>query len=184
MSEERIKGHVTSSNHFGNYSYPGRTDYEAYFLQKDVIQTADELWKRDDLLANIQRHWHSRGQNGCVFAQAIATNAPERGWVATVVNNPIDEIETEPEVSNIDDCIQNAIANPAIQVQSLLFPQVIQPQELVRLTRAMATVPSVFIAKEVHYDEFSTIALRIAINDAGVLSWLMGFGPFNFLPIQ
>ncbi|MDQ3098260.1 MAG: hypothetical protein M3Q44_00750 [bacterium] len=182
MKESDLKGHIDTSVTHGKYVFPGRTDYETYFVRKGMIQTPAELWQRDDLIVQVQRHWHSRGQNGCVFAQAIAANAPDRGWVGAVVNQPVIKIAEPEQLQAIEAKIQAAIADPETQVQSLLFPQVTSEQDLVDLVRAVSQVPSVYIARQGHYDEFSTVALRIAINEDQVLSWLMGFGPFEFFP--
>ncbi len=182
MSDRRIDGHVDTSVKHGSYQFSARTDYEKYFLMKGVVSSASELWQSDDLIAQVQRHWHSRGQNGCVFAQAIASNAPIRGWEQTVLNMSVDEIAKPEMVTQIDKTIQDSITDSTTQVRSLLFPQVTQPKDLVKLVRVLDTVPSIFTAKEDHYEELSTVALRIDLKDKGVLSWLMGFGPYDFFP--
>lgn len=174
--------HIHSSIQHGKYVFPGRTDYEKYFMGKGIIKTPDELWNRKDLLPEVQHHWHGRGQNGCVFAQAIACNAADRGWRMSVIDKPLSSLQNPDDLLQIDDLIQASIADPCVQIQSLLFPHVTQPAELVGLVKAISTTPSIFIAKEVHYDYLSTIALRTVIGEGRVLSWLMGFGPFEFFP--
>lgn len=173
---------LPKSAQFGNRQFPTRTNYEDYFLKKGIIDHPDELWNNEELVAQVQRHWHTSGQNGCVFAQQIARKPDEYGWESYVVNEPIENIRQEIVQQNITQRILQGIQAPGCEMLSLLFPQVTEEADLITLIRTLKDTPPIFAQDENEYGEFITLALRIDITGEGVLSWLLSFAPFSFYP--
>lgn len=173
LDPQKIQG-VDSSTSIGKYSFPARKDYENYFIQRGYISTAEELWLNDSLISQVQRHWHTRGQNGCVFAQVIAFNSENLGWTSFVYRGQ--------EIGKIDLVINKAISDEQNNAVSLLFPNVTNQEQLVDLLHNLAKTESIKISKEETIDELVLLALRTPLKGNEVLSWLIGFGPFSFLP--
>ncbi|MGB8955810.1 MAG: hypothetical protein WCC10_10590, partial [Tumebacillaceae bacterium] len=129
----------------------------------------------------VQRHWHTSGQNGCVFAQNLARKQKEYGWETYVITETVDRIGQDVQ-ARITDRIQEAIASPDCQVLSLLFPQITKEDDLTTLIHILKETPPIFLEKETEIGEFITLALRVDVTGDGILSWLMSFGPFSFYP--
>ena len=89
---------------------------------------------------------------------------------------------TSAVLAEVDHLIHSSIQTPGIEIISLLFPRVVTDASLAELLRRLTTVPSIQLEQETSYGDLVTIALRVAVNPEGSLSWLMGFGPFSSLP--
>ena len=111
--------------------------------------------------AERQRRWHGEGQNGCLFARLVARR---EGWT-------------------------QAEANPAgpfpipadSELHSLLFPPVTTADELAKLVATLSRTPPFFLEHSEERDGRVALAIRAEVAP-GVLAWVMGFGPFSFLP--
>lgn len=175
------KDRVSESVEFGEWVFPDRFDYEQYFLSKGIIQTPAELWEHDELVSSVHQHWHTKGQNGCVFARALATHPEKYGWQVQVVNLPASEIGEAETINRIDSCLEDAIQFPNCGLISFLFPQVVTAEHLADLLQGLLKSANILLDRTTQINEFVTLALRIPINEE-VLSWPLGFGPFSFLP--
>ncbi len=174
----KIDSSISKSNEIYGSSFPIRVDYESYLLSHGYIDDAKDAWSDPKLVTMIQQHWHHTGQNGCVFAQSIAYKREEIGWESDVIYN------LNPETLNyIDNRISVAISSLDNEVLSLLFPNIITPEQLVVLIVWLSNVPCMNIEFDIPIDDYTIIGLRIPLgNDGEVQSWLVGFAPMDYLP--
>jgi hypothetical protein len=184
MSDESTQSYkidhtINKSVHINGLDFPDRNDYEQYLLAKGYVDSLDELYANDDLVIKMQRHWQAQGQNGCVYGQVAASKAEEYGWKANVFNKTIDEIEQDPEIlERLNTLFKASIEAPECEAISFLFPQVVNIQDVVRLTRFMMKIDSWSCDVGV-YEDKAIIGLRSQLPN-GVTSWIVGFGPFQF----
>lgn len=150
----------------GGYTFPTRYDYLA---RCESIRAVDEL-DADTIIA-VQRDWHMRGQNGCVFAMHAARKLNNRQWRYEVYPRT-------PDAIAIRQSIKTAISDPENQILSLLFPAVESRKDvhgLVDLAR------SVGCYQAAETEECSgLVSLRYSVHDAE--SWIVGFAPLATLP--
>jgi len=116
------------------------------------------------MLTELQRDWHRQGGNGCVFARLAARRGEAAGWRARVAGDVTADLA-------------EALADSECQVLSLLFPGVTTPEALVELCRH----PAFRMERAERVGSLTAVSLRMLVED-GVLAWVMGFGPFDFLP--
>lgn len=175
---------ISGSLQQGSWHFPTRNDYIDYLLGTNLVSDPNDIWQNDRFTVAIQRHWHSRGQNGCVFAQVAANGAGQNGWHSIVIKGEIQDVVSPENQRNIGSNIALAIHDPDCQIISFLFPQVVDPGDLVTLLRSLTNTPNIILRDATKHDDMITFALRVAITNAPkiVLSWLMGFGPFTFFP--
>ena len=176
-----LKG-IEGTNSIATWMFTVRSDYEKQLLEQSVVNSPDEVWTNTTLVENIQRHWHSRGQNGCRFAQHMALNADTIGWECEAVFGSPEDLSNLTTMATVEDRIQTAIAREDNQVLSLLFPHITTPDELARFIKVIQQVPSIYKVRDETIGHLNVIALRIGLADGEVESWLMGFGPFSFFP--
>jgi len=145
-----------------------------------MIGERSELWARNEFVSDVHRHWHARGQTGCVFAQSIAVNASSEDWSSTIVRE-------KPGVKAVEVMaaqIAGSIADPRCQMHSLLFPEAATPEALIEIIKEVLEIPDVFLERTFERGELTAIALRLTLGSKGATAaWLMGFGPFTFLPM-
>jgi hypothetical protein len=177
-----LRNCVEGTNPIATWMFTTRSDYERHFRQHGIVRNAEDLWKISHLVIDAQRHWHSKGQNGCRFAQYLALNAADRGWESKVFLGNIEEISNSTVLADIELTIQEAFSQKENQVTSLLFPQITSPDDLACLIKLMQLLSSVYCIRDEEIGDVNVIALRMDLAGSNVASWLMGFGPFNFFP--
>lgn len=173
-------GAVETSTNIGEKSFPARQDYENYFIHRGIINSPSELWENPELVIDTQKHWHTKGQNGCAFAQIAVGRSDEIGWQYSVVS------ESEMEdgaglITLIDDRIQLAVDSPTNSVISILFPSITTPEDLTHLVGCMTAVPSLYVESTIDHGDFTTIALRAPLPRE-IISWPVGFAPLSYMP--
>ncbi|RQX43135.1 hypothetical protein [Staphylococcus warneri] len=149
--------------------------------REDFINTYGEsVFKNEELVKKIHQYWHSKGQNGCVFAQKLSKLDEEKnGWYKKVFYT----IHT----SEIDTIIKESISREEVEVISLLFPNITTEVEVIKLVKKLISQSQyVFMQKPVLYNE-SEICIPLRINIAKkdkpqVLSWVMTFAPLDSYP--
>lgn len=116
------------------------------------------------MLTELQRDWHRQGGNGCVFARLAARRGEAAGWRSRVAGDLAQDLA-------------EALHDPDCQVFSLLFPGVTTPTALVELCRH----PALLLQHTERVGPLTAVSLRVKVDEE-VLAWVMGFGPFPFLP--
>jgi hypothetical protein len=150
----------------GGYTFPSREDYLAYYALQGGVTHLDH-----ETVITIQRDWHTRGQNGCVFAMHAARRLSANEWRYEVHDWPGD-------AQRIQRSISLAVADPGNEILSLIFPAIDCELDVKVLTdivlragchqaKASGTQPGI-------------IALRYPIGKAE--SWIIGFAPLSILP--
>lgn len=150
----------------GGYTFPTREDYLARYT---VGGRADEL--DEETVAIIQRDWHQRGQNGCVFAMHAARKLNARQW-RYEVHASVDDIE------ELHRSIRAAVDDPHNEILSLIFPSVdcrADVNELVHIALTVGFYRTADLAPG-----SGLVGLRYRIDDAE--SWVVGFAPLATLP--
>lgn len=114
------------------------------------------------MVTQQQRGWHRQGGNGCVFARLAARRGENAGWHAHIAQDPQAQLAA-------------ALRDPSCEVLSLLFPLVTTPEALIDLCRQFT------VERAECHGELTTVSLRARV-DGDIMAWIMGFGPFDFLP--
>ncbi|MGH3831597.1 MAG: hypothetical protein ACRDRS_14320 [Pseudonocardiaceae bacterium] len=150
----------------GGYTFPARRDYLAHCAHGREVDELDA-----DVIISIQRDWHVRGQNGCVFAMYAARKLGAQQWRYEVV-------PPDPDVHLIRQSIRAAISDPDNQILSLIFPTVECHADLRRI---IGIARSAGCYQAAGIDERSgLVSLRHPVASAE--AWIVGFAPLATLP--
>jgi adenylate cyclase class IV len=150
----------------GGYTFPTREDYLARYAAGRSVEGLSA-----ETIVTIQRDWHMRGQNGCVFAMHAARNLSNQQWRYEVLFD-------HQDVDLIRGVITRAVADPHNDVLSLVFPQVATAVQVQGLVCA-ALKAGCHLAEDVA-GEAGVVALRYRLDGAD--SWVVGFAPLDDLP--
>jgi len=180
--EHKTLSNIGKSAHVGKFNFSTREDYEKYFLHSGIVNNQDQIWSNAELVSMVHRHWHGEGRNGCIFALLSARKAEELGWYDYVIIEPKIAQDNDELKRNIQGKILEAIQNPSCEIISLLFSNVTTDKELVDLIHTLLSIDCIELVKEGFLDNKVTLALRVALSNKNVLSWLMAFGPFDYFP--
>lgn len=167
--------------------YPGRQDYIRCLKNQGFIERASDLNQLPELVADVQKHWHASGQNGCRFAQLLSRAPSDYGWRIVVVTRGHEKMWIRKVIPEIHDHITRALRHSATSALSLIFPGVTQAWELAELLHELdgmtkCTVEETGEPVMLKRIEYVPVGMRVLLNHDGVRSWALGFGPFAFLP--
>ena len=152
---------VARSLDAGGYTFPTREDY---LVHGGEARSADQLGSNE--IIAIQRDWHMRGQNGCIFAMHAARNLTAGQWRYHVCYG-------DPDVDQLQRTIVDAVSDPDNQILSLIFPCITCADGIQALVAAAVEI-GCYQADDVD-DESGLVALRYPIGSAE--SWIVGFAP-------
>lgn len=125
----------------------------------------------DTKIVEAQLNFYRRGQAGCKFAALAATGPSRYGWLHRLV---------PPNLATIEAEIAAAIMDPDTTTVSLTFPSISQADELVGLIQEVSNGSLIFLQQDAVFEGFRCLGLRVRVGE--LLSWVSGFGPFDFLP--
>ena len=171
-----LPGAARSARH-GRRRFSTRSDYEAHLRRLRWVTAREKAWDDAELVAGVQRDWHTQGQTGCVFAQGLARTLPDDAWPSAVV----------PQVrgagARVDAALASATASTEAQLLSVLFPTVDRPCALLALLAELARSSERLLAEPLdEHREMTLLRLRAVVTGDGVLAWILAFGPFDFWP--
>lgn len=149
---------ISRSVEVADYTFPNRKDY----FESLGISDSNELDKETSIA--IQRDWHSRGQNGCVFAMFAAQKLNEEQWA-------YEAYDALPDAASMQDAIKSAVNDPDNEVLSLLFPTITDTPGLHSLID-LAIEAGCALQQE---DLEGTQVLRLRWHLGDVESWVLGF---------
>jgi adenylate cyclase class IV len=152
--------------HVGSYVFPTRDDYLAYYAPSRLVDDLNE-----EAIIAIQRDWHTRGQNGCVFAMHAARKLSAEQWRYEIHRNPVNP-------GKVRQAIASAVADQANEILSLIFPAVERSAELRHLVAVILAAGC--RQADAPVAEPALVALRYQIY--GAESWIVGFAPTPSLP--
>lgn len=109
---------------------------------------------------------------GCVFAAICARNPEKYGWKHVVFEAAVSE--------EIDKEIELAVSEEKVTTLSLLFPRYKSSSELISLTENLQKCEFITLALDNVHDGSRCLGFRVIVGEA--LSWVSGFGNFDFLP--
>jgi hypothetical protein len=153
-------------------AFPGREDYLQHFDIGRQGETDGRLEIDSATAIEIQRDWHSRGQNGCVFAMHAARNLTETQWSSTVH----DEL---PESTTMRTLVETAIDDPENQIHSFIFPNITTPPQLRELID-LSMDAGCIMREQAEIDGVEVFRLRWMLGD--VESWVVGFASMADVP--
>ena len=151
----------------GGLTFPDREDYLSTLKLRDGSGELDTA-----ALIAIQRDWHSRGQNGCVFAMHAARQLSDQQWSYEVYDGM-------PDALTMQMAIESAVGNPENELASLLFPNVTSLEQLAELINT--AVEAGCVPYQEAMGDVDVLRLRWRIGE--VESWVIGFIPLDDVPV-
>jgi hypothetical protein len=125
----------------------------------------------DELVKEEQRGFFKSNRAGCAFAAFAAKDPVKYGWRSHVVPVSPDAISVQ---------LRDAIDSPDTQALSLIFPSVRSANDVLELAGACLET-GLFHDEGFDRESLKFIRLRARIEEN--VSWVTGFGPFDFLPL-
>lgn len=125
---------------------------------------------REDLLAE-QRAFFRHNRSGCAFAAHAAKDMDKFGWKQAIC--PI-------SAEAIDEALGCAISDPKISTLSILLPDVKSALGIVELVDEIRSGKLISALPNEAWNELTLYKIRAQIGSD--VSWVSGFGPFQFLP--
>lgn len=150
--------------------FPQRKDYLSHFGISSV-EAGIPLNIDSATVISIQRDWHARGQNGCMFAMYAARHFSQIEWSSTV----IDQLPTSNVIRSD---LENAVNDADNKLHSFIFPNVITKEQVEELVNLFISAGCIVRKKS---DEvYTLIRLRWLLGE--IESWVIGFSPVEELP--
>jgi hypothetical protein len=109
---------------------------------------------------------------GCAFAAAAANNPAKYDWAQEVL--PING-------DAVDKTISDAIDAEGTSTISLIFPSVVTVDDLLHLIEELASCSLIFLEERSLFEDYVCLAFRVRLGTK--VSWVSGFGNFDFFPI-
>lgn len=125
----------------------------------------------DDLVKEEQRRFFRENRAGCAFAALAAKDQAKYGWLPRVLPATVDAIGP---------ALRDAIEDPQTQILSMIFPSVQTISDLVDLT---GTCLETGLFHDDGSDREKLRFVKLRAHVGGEVSWVSGFGPFDFLPL-
>lgn len=88
---------------------------------------------QDQAVIETQLEFYRKGKAGCLFLAHAAGNPAEYDWRLSVCT---------PESEEIEKLVQSAVALPKVSTQSIIFPSVMEADDLIHLFRVLRGMPS------------------------------------------
>jgi len=168
-----VRDGIPQSVEVAGLRFPGREDYLAHY-NVNMSETTGLLDIGAKTVVAIQRDWHSRGQNGCVFAMRAAYELDEQRWSASVHH-------VLPDATEMRSLIKAAVANPINEIHSFLFPNITQPDQVRELMR-LAVEAGCVMREHAETEGVEVFRLRWMLGDGKVESWMVGFAAMQDVP--
>lgn len=163
----------------GKRRFSNRSDYESYFIKKNYFSNSSEIWRNEYAIKKIHQSWHTQGQSGCLFAHAISKDLEKHKWKTHII---LDESIPEYELLTIiDNKLESALLDAECELLSFIFPTITDINDLCILINILNKTKNIYLESESIYDDMTTLKLRTKVQE-GITAWIMGFGPFTFLP--
>lgn len=128
--------------------------------------------RADTEIINKQLKYFQNGKAGCVFAAIAARDPKGHGWYHYCVSAQSDEVDKTIEVAIVDERVSTC---------SLVFADVTKQEKLIRLINELQNCRSMFLEQKVLYDNYWCLGFRVRLPNETV-SWVSGFGKFDFFP--
>ena len=161
--------------------FPNRRDYVEHLVQIGAAADENALVANAELSESVYLDWLKRGQVGCVFAQLLGRPRPRRQLRTVVIGQSSGPTSTEDRALQISAAVQQSVAEPEVEGLTVLLPNVVDPEPLVRLLHSLSALPDWTTEREWPWRRLIIVGLRVSIEN-GVWAEVLGLGPFQFLP--
>lgn len=165
--------------------FPTRADYLSWLVAHGHLTKAAQFAEQGELVARVYRHWQAQGQLACRFAQKVARE-PEPYGLHTCVIDATSAGKLPPKAAQaLGQACRTACDGKDVQALTLLFPRIESPAALVRLLKGLAAMPDWLITVGLNpSDALRRMHVRLQYQvDPGHVAEVLGFGPFEFLPL-
>ena len=122
-------------------------------------------------IKEAQLEFYRKHRAGCSFAGVAARDPEYYGWQQYVISD---------NAKHISQTIDESIVNDEIKMMSMIFPSVTSVQKLEMLIATLQDCPRVSLGLNEIFQGYRCYGLRLQVGEA--LSWMSGFGDFDFLP--
>lgn len=166
-------------------AFSTRGDFIGWLVARGHLSTPRDLAKAPDVVEAIYRHWQGQGQVACRFAQQMA-RTPEKYGIRTAVSASLDQGKVSDAAKVwLVDVVTSACQDAGTQALTLLFPTIDDPAALVGFLKSLVDVPGWYVAADLNPSdrlERVYVRLHVTVCEGGVAE-VLGFGPFDFLPM-
>ena len=125
----------------------------------------------DRAVIQTQLDFYRKGGAGCLFAAHAASDPKKFDWRLTV---------SRVDAAQIAAIANEAISEPHISTQSIIFPSVVEAEDLPGLLSIMNGMPPFSLGMQEQFKRMMCLGFRVQVGDEQ--SWVAGFGNFRFLP--
>lgn len=126
---------------------------------------------QDQQVIETQLEFYRKGGAGCLFVAHAAGDPARYGWRLSV---------SRVEKGEIGDLVQQAILLKEVSTQSIIFPAVITTEDFRNFLLVLKDTSLFFLEQEVKFRGMICLGYRVRVGKA--VSWVTGFGGFDFLP--
>lgn len=164
--------------------FPHREDYLRFCIERGYLQSGAPLSRNRELVLALHSHWHSLGQQGCVFAQLLSTRPADYGWARKIIPGTC-EVQNSLAWDFAKEAIEHSIEHEHTGALSLLFPDV-DGSTIAPLDSLIKAVQQYFgwrvtLGKVVK--QYVPIQLIAPLRNGAVSSWVLGLGPYAHFPL-
>jgi hypothetical protein len=122
-------------------------------------------------IIQTQLEFYRKGGAGCLFAAHAASDPKKFDWRLTI---------SHVDAAQITAIAQEAIYEPHISTQSIIFPTVVQAEDLLKLLSVLSEALPFSLGMQEQFKRMMCLGFRVKVGDEQ--SWVAGFGNFRFLP--
>lgn len=126
---------------------------------------------QDEAVIATQLEFYRRGDAGCLFAAHAAGDPAGYEWRLSVAN--VDKAQ-------IEELVASATAAPDVSTQSIIFPSIVTEDDLLGLLRVLNESDVFRLEQKERYKGAMCLGYRVKMDEK--VSWLTGFGGFDFFP--
>lgn len=125
----------------------------------------------DRAIIQTQLDFYRKGGAGCLFAAHAASDPKKFDWRLTV---------SHVDAGQITAIASEAISAPHISTQSIIFPSVVEMEDLLTLLSVLGEAAPFSLGMQEQFKRMMCLGYRAQVGDEQ--SWVAGFGNFRFLP--
>jgi hypothetical protein len=147
-----------------------------------ILEPGEDLANRPEIASEIMTHWVAHGQTSCHFAAGLSRDRKTAKWDFVGIRRQ----EGEDVCGKIADLL--SAAEQTAEAIIFCFPHVIDPESLVDLINTLCACDRWWwepilmdtSGSPTPSDEV-LVSLKYLLSDGRHASWVLGFGPFDFL---
>lgn len=126
---------------------------------------------QDQAVIETQLEFYRRGDAGCLFAAHAAGDPAKYEWRLSVA---------KVDTTEIASLVASAIVTPGISTQSIIFPSIVSEDDFLDLLRVLGGSEPFFLGQTEKFKGAMCLGYRVKMGEG--VSWLTGFGGFDFFP--